>query len=75
MRMIGVSLQTAAFVVTLSCIPVIVLLYFTEEILIGLKQDPYVSSLAGILVRYYDINMMNNYDINIVNGGRCWHIS
>jgi putative MATE family efflux protein len=51
-RLIGASTQTAVFVVTLATIPVALLWWFTEPILLGLRQPPEVVVLTAEYMRW-----------------------
>ncbi|KAL0904511.1 hypothetical protein M5K25_026635 [Dendrobium thyrsiflorum] len=51
-NMLGVQLQKAMLVLTISCIPVAFLWFFTEKILIFFHQDPEISKKAGLYARW-----------------------
>eukprot|EP01125_Pyxidicula_operculata_P000727 TRINITY_DN1067_c0_g1_i3.p1 TRINITY_DN1067_c0_g1~~TRINITY_DN1067_c0_g1_i3.p1 ORF type:complete len:402 (-),score=50.04 TRINITY_DN1067_c0_g1_i3:32-1237(-) len=57
MKLIGIFFQTSLLVVTLSSIPIGILLYYTEEIFIAMAQNERIAELSGEYVRYLIIGM------------------
>ncbi|KDO35071.1 hypothetical protein SPRG_01135 [Saprolegnia parasitica CBS 223.65] len=53
----GVYLQSALLSVGLILIPVVLLDWFAEDVLLALGQDPEISALAGIFTRYTTLGL------------------
>ncbi|OQR83533.1 Multidrug/Oligosaccharidyl-lipid/Polysaccharide (MOP) Flippase Superfamily [Achlya hypogyna] len=56
-RKFGVYLQSALLSVGLILIPVFVLDWFAEDVLLALGQDPEISALAGVFTRYTTLGL------------------
>ena len=53
LKAVGIYLQTAVYVVTAGVIPVCVTLWYTETILLALKQEPNICALAGSISLFF----------------------
>ncbi|KAG0498352.1 hypothetical protein HPP92_003043 [Vanilla planifolia] len=51
-HLLGVQLQKAMLVLSVSCIPVAIMWCFADDILVFLRQDPETSTKAGVYARW-----------------------
>eukprot|EP01119_Soliformovum_irregulare_P019384 TRINITY_DN6122_c0_g1_i2.p1 TRINITY_DN6122_c0_g1~~TRINITY_DN6122_c0_g1_i2.p1 ORF type:complete len:439 (+),score=117.77 TRINITY_DN6122_c0_g1_i2:623-1939(+) len=57
-KRVGVIMQRAGLITACICIPVLILWFISDLLLISLKQDPYISGLSGIYMRVMSLSLL-----------------